>query len=120
MKKILLKVLYLALAIPIFANATSCPTSNVVTDASLFQWTDHPAANGEPAYSSGTLVMDEATFNINGETLTTRAYGQEGHALSVPGPTIVMEPGRKYVLSFKIYCLMSLLVLNTMCLKTLT
>ncbi len=101
MKKILSKVLYLALAIPIFANATSCPTSNVVTDASLFQWTDHPAANGEPAYSSGTLVMDEVTLNINGETLTTRAYGQEGQALSVPGPTMVMEPGRKYVLSFK-------------------
>jgi FtsP/CotA-like multicopper oxidase with cupredoxin domain len=101
MKKILSHVLFLILVVPLFAYASSCPTSNVVTDAELFVWTDHPAANGEPAYSSGTLVMDEATFNINGETLTTRAYGQEGFAPSVPGPTIVMEPGRKYVLSFK-------------------
>ena len=101
MKKILSKFLFLTLVVPLFAYAASCPTSNVVTDAPLFVWTDHPAANGEPAYSSGTLVMDEATFNINGETLTTRAYGQEGHALSVPGPTMVMQPGRKYVLRFK-------------------
>ena len=101
MKKILSKVLFLVLVVPLFANATSCPTTNVVTDASLFQWTDHPAANGEPAYSSGTLIMDEVTLNINGETLTTRAYAQEGQTPTVPGPTIVMEPGRKYVLRFK-------------------
>ena len=96
MKKILSQVLFLILlVVPVFANATQCPTTNVVNDAELFVWTDHGS------YSSGTLIMDEVTLNINGETLTTRAYAQEGHALSVPGPTIVMEPGRKYVLSFK-------------------
>jgi len=82
-------------------NATQCPSSNVVTDAALFQWTEHPAENGESAYFSGTLVMDEVNLIINGETLNTRAYAQEGQALSIPGPTIVMEPGKKYVLSFK-------------------
>ena len=95
MKKILSLVLFLILAVPVLANATQCPTSNVVTDAKLFQWTDHGS------YSSGTLVMGEATFNINGETLTTRAYAQEGQPFSIPGPTMVMEPGRKYVVRFK-------------------
>lgn len=94
-------LLLLTLFLPIVVNASTCPPNNVVTDPELFVWTDHPAAESEPAYSSGTLIMDEVTLTINGETLTTRAYAQEGHDLSVPGPTIVMEPGRKYVLSFK-------------------
>lgn len=77
--------------------ASTCPTSNVVNDPELFQWT----YNAEGDYYSGTLVMDEATFEIGGETLTTRAYGQEGHGVSIPGPTIVMAPGKKYVMQFK-------------------
>ena len=96
MKKLLSKVLYLALAIPIFAYASSCPTTDVVTDAPVFQWTD----NG--SYYSGTLIMDEVTITLNnGDTLTTRAYAQAGDTPSVPGPTIVMEPGKKYVLKFE-------------------
>jgi FtsP/CotA-like multicopper oxidase with cupredoxin domain len=67
----------------------------------LFQWTHHPAGAGTEEYYSGTLEMGEATFNIHGETLTTRAYRQEGGAYSIPGPTMVMEPGKKYVLRFK-------------------
>ena len=98
MKKILSKVLYLALAIPIFANATSCPTvgNNLIEDAPLFQWTD----KGD--HFVGTLIMDEVTITLNnGETLTTRAYAQKGQTPTVPGPTIVMEPGVKYILRFE-------------------
>jgi hypothetical protein len=36
----------------------------------------------------------------NGDTLTTRAYGQGGN-FSIPGPTIRMTPGQTYVLTFK-------------------
>ena len=98
MKKILSKVLYLALAIPIFANASSCPTTDVVTDAPLFQWNYDSAGD----YYSGTLIMDEVTITLNnGETLTTRAYAQAGSQPSVPGPTVVMAPGKKYVLKFE-------------------
>ena len=98
MKKILSKVLYLALAIPIFANASQCPTvgNNLITDAPLFQWTD----KGD--HFVGTLIMDEVTITLNnGETLTTRAYAQKGQTPTVPGPTIVMEPGQKYILRFE-------------------
>jgi len=94
-------LLALVLLMPFVSYASQCPTNNVVEDAPLFQWTEHPAANGEPAYFSGTLIMDEVNLVINGETLNTRAYAQEGQALAIPGPTIVMEPGKKYVLKFK-------------------
>jgi len=84
------------------ALATQCPTSNIVTNPVMFQWTHHPiTANNSEEYYSGTLEMGKASFMINGETLTTRAYRQEGGAYSIPGPTIVMEPGKKYVLRFK-------------------
>jgi suppressor of ftsI len=73
-----------------------------ITDPELFEWTYHPSSetNGD-AYYSGTMEIAEATFTIAGETITTRAYGQEGKPHSIPGPTIVMKPGNKYVLSFK-------------------
>ncbi|MBE9525563.1 MAG: multicopper oxidase domain-containing protein, partial [Proteobacteria bacterium] len=93
-------LLLLMLVVPIFANATSCPTvgNNLIEDAPLFQWTYDEAGD----YYSGTLIMDEVTLTLNnGETLTTRAYAQDGQTPSVPGPTIVMEPDHKYVLKFE-------------------
>ena len=44
--------------------------------------------------------MGEVTLTIGGETLTTRAYRQAGDEYSIPGPTLVMAPGAKYVLRF--------------------
>ena len=79
------------------AYASTCPANNVVTSPVLFNWTYN--ATGD--YYYGTLEMGEASFTINGESLTTRAYRQEGGQYSIPGPTLVMEPGKKYVLSFK-------------------
>ncbi|MDH5612545.1 MAG: multicopper oxidase domain-containing protein [Gammaproteobacteria bacterium] len=83
-------------------NASQCPSTNVVTDPVMFEWTYHPvtASNAEEYYS-GTLEMGEVTLNINGETLTTRAYRQEGFNYSIPGPTMYMAPGKKYLLRFK-------------------
>jgi FtsP/CotA-like multicopper oxidase with cupredoxin domain len=102
MKKILSQVLFLILAVPLFAYATSCPTSDVITDAPLFVWSDAQTDDNGETYYSGTLIMDEVTITLNnGETLTTRAYAQAGQTPSVPGPTIVMEPGVKYALKFE-------------------
>jgi len=104
--KIILKntliTLLLLLGIAVNSYATQCPATNVVTDPHQFVWSYHPAsANNPEAYYSGTLEMGEATFNIAGETLITRAYRQEGGEYAIPGPTIKMEPGNKYVLRFK-------------------
>ncbi|MDH3706498.1 MAG: multicopper oxidase domain-containing protein [Acidimicrobiia bacterium] len=55
----------------------------------------------EPHYV-GVIEYGEATFTMNnGETLTTRAYRQEGGAYSIPGPTLHMAPGNKYVVRFR-------------------
>jgi FtsP/CotA-like multicopper oxidase with cupredoxin domain len=102
MKRILAPFFLLVLFTPLLASASQCPSSNVVNDPPLFQWTYHPAsADNLNAYYSGTLEMGSATLDINGETLTTRAYRQAGSTYSIPGPTMVMEPGNKYVLRFK-------------------
>lgn len=77
-----------------------CPT-NLVEDPQQFQWTFHPvsATNPEPYYS-GVMEVGETTLTMNnGETFTTRAYRQEGTDYSVPGPTINVVPGNKYILS---------------------
>ena len=88
------------------AHAQTCtgfPTA--ITDPPEFVWTD----NGD--HSSGTLELGEGTFCVGGETLTTRAYRQfnpnlapddpNQPAYSIPGPTIRMTPGQKYVVTFR-------------------
>lgn len=77
------------------AQASLCPTTNVIEDPVAFQWTQQ---NG---YWSGTLEIGKADFIIGNNTLTTRAYRQEGGTYSIPGPTMYMTPGQTYVLTFK-------------------
>lgn len=77
------------------AEASVCPTTNVIQDPTAFQWTS------EGAYWSGTLEIGAATLVIGSGTLTTRAYRQAGGSFSIPGPTIRMSPGETYVLTFK-------------------
>ncbi len=57
-----------------------CSGSNIITDPVDFQWTFHPASATNPeAYYSGTMEVGETTITFNnGETLTTRAYRQQG------------------------------------------
>lgn len=83
------------------ASASPCPSTNVIADPADFVWTYHPAGANNPApYYSGTMEVGQATFNINGYTLTTRAYGQAGQPKTIPGPTMRLAPGNKYVLRF--------------------
>jgi FtsP/CotA-like multicopper oxidase with cupredoxin domain len=57
--------------------------------------------NNPEEYYSGTIQYGEADFVIGGETLTTRAYRQAGAEYTIPGPTLFMSPGSKYVLRFE-------------------
>ncbi len=80
------------------SSTVSASMTNEILDPEPFTWTY--VSSPEPHYV-GVLEYGEATFNINGKTLTTRAYRQEGGAFSIPGPTLHMEPGNKYVLRFR-------------------
>ena len=93
----------LALALSLFwatsGSAQICgpQNPNFVQNPPTFVW------QPDSGYHTGTLVMDKVedlTLN-NGETLTTRAYAQEGQEPSIPGPTLVMQRGQQYVMSFK-------------------
>jgi len=103
--RIKVQILLLSLVLATFAGtawASPCPSTNVVADPVDFQWTFHPVTTNNPEpYYSGVLEYGEATFDFNGDSLTTRAYRQEGGTYSIPGPTLKMEPGNKYVLQYR-------------------
>jgi len=80
------------------AQAQVCNPTGAIVDPAPFNWTY--VSNPEPHFV-GVLEYGEATFSINGQTLTTRAYRQEGGCYSIPGPTLNMVPGNKYVLRFR-------------------
>jgi len=85
-----------------FQVSAQCSGNNFIQDPTQFQWTYHPVTTNNPvAYYSGTLEVGQATFTMNnGQTLTTRAYRQKDGVFSIPGPTIKVQPGNKYILRF--------------------
>jgi FtsP/CotA-like multicopper oxidase with cupredoxin domain len=96
MAKQTILALTLTLLTPLaIAQASVCPSTNLIQDPPAFQWTN------EGSYWSGTLEIGEADLVIGSETLTTRAYRQAGGTFSIPGPTMTMTPGETYVLTFK-------------------
>jgi FtsP/CotA-like multicopper oxidase with cupredoxin domain len=94
-------LMILALVVISASVKGQCPGTDVIQDPEEFIWTYHPADSNNPeAYYSGIMEVGEVTVTFNnGETLTTRAYRQQGGSYSVPGPTIRVVPGNKYVLS---------------------
>ena len=79
---------------PADAGGPVCSPGTEITDPEPFAWTDM----GD--HFVGVLEYGETTFTIGGETLTTRAYRQEGGCFSIPGPTMHMTPGERYVVRF--------------------
>ena len=76
------------------------PTENIVDNPEIFEWTPNGTLGDPDFHYSGVMEVGEATFTINGESFTTRAYRQPGGNYSIPGPTMKVIPGNKYVLSF--------------------
>ena len=74
--------------------SSTCPGDNVIDNPAAFVWTD----KGD--HYSGVMEIGEASFNIGSDSITTRAYRQPDGAYSIPGPTLFMTPGEKYVLRF--------------------
>jgi FtsP/CotA-like multicopper oxidase with cupredoxin domain len=87
------------LATPAFAQDCGSATNlNLVENPPTFGWV--PGGSFDNQYETGTLVMDKVALTINGESLVTRAYAQEGQPLLIPGPTLEMEAGKQYVMKF--------------------
>lgn len=100
-----LLISFLSVALVAAAAAVLVPDSpgvaadHAIVDPQPFVWTQ--VSSPEPHYV-GVLEYGRAEFTLNnGETLTTRAYRQEGGEFSIPGPTMHMVPGNKYVLRFR-------------------
>lgn len=91
-------IAFVLLFIPAFSYGAQCASTPLIQDPEPFNWTfvDNP----EPHYV-GTMEIAKASLVIAGETITTRVYRQKGGCDSIPGPTITMEPGNKYVLQFR-------------------
>ena len=98
MKNLIRTTVLVCLSFPAFANGAQCPGNGLIEDPAPFNWTF--VASPEPHYV-GTMEIDEANLVIGGETITTRVYRQQGGCDSIPGPTITMVPGNKYVLQFR-------------------
>ena len=65
------------LATPAFAQDCGSATNlNLVENPPTFGWV--PGGSFDNQYETGTLVMDKVALTINGESLVTRAYAQEG------------------------------------------
>jgi len=84
----------LALLLPSISFAGQCQGTADISDPVEFMWT-----NAGDHYV-GTMEIAEATLIIDNKTITTRVYRQEGGCDSIPGPTMTMFPGNKYVLRF--------------------
>lgn len=78
-----------------------CPAGNTILNPLALIWDYHPPEGVTEEYWSAELEIGEATMNIGGETITTRVYRVPGSIGTIPGPTIVVVPGQKYVLQFK-------------------
>jgi len=76
-----------------------CDAPNEITDPEQFEWTYVNDSN-DPHYV-GTMEIAEADLVIGSETVHTRVYRQAGGCDSIPGPTLNMVPGQKYVLKFR-------------------
>lgn len=85
--------------VPPEPSVAGAAAADDIVDPQPFAWTyvDSP----EPHYV-GVLEYGEAMFTLNnGDTLTTRAYRQQGGSYSIPAPTLHMTPGNKYVVRFR-------------------
>jgi FtsP/CotA-like multicopper oxidase with cupredoxin domain len=80
--------------------ASICPSGNEILDPQALQWTWIDAGSGVEGHYTADLEIGEANLVVGGETITTRVYRIPGTSGTIPGPTITVEPGQKYVLRF--------------------
>jgi FtsP/CotA-like multicopper oxidase with cupredoxin domain len=100
MKHLLHVIVLIVALLPTLAFGQACTGTNIITDPEAFVWDLKGAGTLEEHYT-GVLEIGEESFTIGGDTITTRVYRQPGLTPSIPGPTLHMEAGKKYVLQFR-------------------
>jgi len=98
MKKLIRSILLAGILFPGISHAQLCGPDDI-EDPEEFQWTyvDDPS---DPHWV-GTMEMVEADLMVGGENINTRVYKQDTGGIGIPGPTMKMIPGEKYVLKFR-------------------
>lgn len=82
-----------------------CTGPNVIAEPEQFVW---KSVDGDEPHYTGTMEIVEADLTVGGESIHTRIYRQgaspddtDEPVNSIPGPTLFMKPGHKYVLQFR-------------------
>jgi len=82
---------------PAISFGQTCSNANTIVDPEQFVWTEVGLAAD---HHFGVMEIAAETITVGNDTIDTRIYRQAGGSNSIPGPTLVMHPGEKYVLSF--------------------
>ena len=83
---------------PAISVAQLCGPGDI-QDPEQFVWEYVP--DGSDPHWVGTMEIVEADLTIGGEDIHTRVYKQDTGGINIPGPTMKMTPGEKYVLKFR-------------------
>lgn len=93
------KIVLLAAALfPVLSFAQICGPDDI-QDPEQFSWENVEAGND--SHWVGTMQIVEADLTVGGESIHTRVYRQDTGGINIPGPTMNMKPGQKYVLKFR-------------------
>jgi FtsP/CotA-like multicopper oxidase with cupredoxin domain len=98
MKKLIGSILLAAILLPAISHAQLCGPDDI-QDPEQFLWT-HVNDATDPHWV-GTMEIVEADLTVGGESIHTRVYKQDTGDIGIPGPTMKMKPGEKYILKFR-------------------
>lgn len=91
-------ILLAVLLHPVSCLAEQCAGEGEIVDPEPFRW---EFVDGIEPHYVGTMEIAETELVLGGDTIHTRVYRQQGGCDSIPGPTLNMVPGEKYVLRFR-------------------
>jgi FtsP/CotA-like multicopper oxidase with cupredoxin domain len=90
--------LLIAILFPAISFAQLCDPGDI-RNPEQFAW-EYVSDPADPHWV-GTMEIVEADLTVGGESIHTRVYKQDTGGIGIPGPTMNMTPGEKYVLQFR-------------------
>jgi len=84
---------------PVISYAQTCSNESVIVDPEQFDWGEKIGVSVDAHYV-GTMEIAYEEIIVGNDNINTRIYRQADGNSNIPGPTLVMKPGEKYVLRF--------------------